>query len=378
MVAIAACAGAAAALPMPDWARWTLTGTALTGVACLLLALLIGPVARRLAGESTPLSTAERRQMSPAERVEAVNAARHTLIQAATGIVVIGGLVFTAQGLWYTAESLNTAREAQLLAVDGQRLAEQGQITDRYTKAVEQLGSAKQDVRLGGIYALQRLAVDSPRDRDSIRNVLAAFVRRNDFCTATDEQPKLPTICTAKTATHEKLQEVRLTKPKADVSAAMTIAANLASSGRGDGTTPFGGLADFSQVRFHRAELTEMSLRNVDLNTAFLGGAQLYGADLRGADLRFAFLGSANLDEAHLDGAYLAAASLSGANLQGANLRGAFLQSADLSGADLRGADLSGADLRGADLSGADLEGVKGKTSQQIRAEAIVDETTRF
>ncbi|MFC7587242.1 hypothetical protein ACFQYP_28625 [Nonomuraea antimicrobica] len=52
VVAIAACAGAAAALPMPDWARWTLTGTALTGVACLLLALLIGPVARRLAGRA--------------------------------------------------------------------------------------------------------------------------------------------------------------------------------------------------------------------------------------------------------------------------------------------------------------------------------------
>jgi hypothetical protein len=32
------------------------------------------------------------------------------------------------------------------------RLTQQGQITDRYTKAIEQLGSDKLDVRLGGIY----------------------------------------------------------------------------------------------------------------------------------------------------------------------------------------------------------------------------------
>jgi hypothetical protein len=38
------------------------------------------------------------------------------------------------------------------------RLTQQGQITDRYTKAIEQLGSDKLDVRLGGIYALERIA----------------------------------------------------------------------------------------------------------------------------------------------------------------------------------------------------------------------------
>jgi hypothetical protein len=36
------------------------------------------------------------------------------------------------------------------------RLTQQGQITDRYTKAIEQLGAEKLEVRLGGIYALGR------------------------------------------------------------------------------------------------------------------------------------------------------------------------------------------------------------------------------
>ena len=34
-------------------------------------------------------------------------------------------------------------------------------MTDRYTKAIEQLGSDKLDVRIGGIYALERVARDS-------------------------------------------------------------------------------------------------------------------------------------------------------------------------------------------------------------------------
>jgi hypothetical protein len=43
-------------------------------------------------------------------------------------------------------------------------LSREGQATDRYTKAIEQLGSDKIDVRIGGIYALERVARDSPRD----------------------------------------------------------------------------------------------------------------------------------------------------------------------------------------------------------------------
>lgn len=59
------------------------------------------------------------------------------------------------------------------------RLTQQGQITDRYTKAIEQLGSDKLDVRLGGIYALERIAADSPRDHPTVVEVLSAFVREH-------------------------------------------------------------------------------------------------------------------------------------------------------------------------------------------------------
>lgn len=53
-------------------------------------------------------------------------------------------------------------------------------MTDRYTRAIEQIGSDKSlPVRIGGIYALERVARDSPRDQPTVMEVLAAFIREH-------------------------------------------------------------------------------------------------------------------------------------------------------------------------------------------------------
>jgi hypothetical protein len=57
-------------------------------------------------------------------------------------------------------------------------------VTDRYAKAITQLGDEKLDVRIGGIYALERVARDSRRDHAAVMEVLAAFIR--------EHSPKLP------------------------------------------------------------------------------------------------------------------------------------------------------------------------------------------
>ena len=70
------------------------------------------------------------------------------------GIAALAAVIFTFQ-----------STNSQL------RIAEQGQITDRYTKAIEQLGAIdtssnpKMELRLGAIYALERIARDSERDQ---------------------------------------------------------------------------------------------------------------------------------------------------------------------------------------------------------------------
>ena len=57
------------------------------------------------------------------------------------------------------------------------RDATERRITELYTKAVEQLGSDKAPVRLGGLYALERLAQDNPAHRQTIVNVICAYLR---------------------------------------------------------------------------------------------------------------------------------------------------------------------------------------------------------
>ncbi|MGN9788669.1 pentapeptide repeat-containing protein [Nonomuraea sp. ZG12] len=331
---------------IPGWGRWTLAGTALAGAAILGIAVLIGPASRRLAGERHPLTQAERQQMTATERVEAVNAARHTLIQAATGLVVIGGVVFTAQGLWYTAESLDASRQAQ-------RTAEQGQITDRYTKAVEQLGSTKLDVRLGSIYALERLAKDSPRDHQTVYDVLAAFVREHD---------SKPSILIT------DLPEI----PATDVHAAMTVI------GRRDATQDV-RKPDLFLIRMPGTDLRGAKLSGANLYGAELFESNLSGADLSGADLTSATLSGADLTGADLSGATLTRATLTElGDIRAADLTGANLASANLAWTALTGVNLSGADLTSANLTGADLRSVRGVTEKEIRKVARVDKDTKF
>ena len=70
-----------------------------------------------------------------------------TIATLATALAAVGAL-------YMTSRALDSARQQTALS-------EQGQYTDRFGRAVEQLGSEKIDIRLGGIYALERLAKDS-------------------------------------------------------------------------------------------------------------------------------------------------------------------------------------------------------------------------
>jgi hypothetical protein len=80
--------------------------------------------------------------------------------------VVITALVAVG-GLWYS--NIQDRQQRQTVI--------EGQITDRYTAAITNLGAQEMDVRLGGICALQRIMQDSHRDQPTIVEVLSAYVR---------------------------------------------------------------------------------------------------------------------------------------------------------------------------------------------------------
>lgn len=246
-----------------------------------------------------------------AEERERRRQSRH---QWFNSVGILFGVLFAAAGLVATALSWQTA-QSEL------RTAREGQITDRYIRATEQLGSPGRDVRASAVYALERLAHDSARDRAVVIEVLAAFAREHDPAPAVPDA-KLPR------------------EPDTDVQAALTVLGRLP-----------------------RASHTFTDLHGIRVPGALMPSSKMTGMNLFTADLSHA-------DLALADATYM--------NLTEANLTYADLGSARLRGSSLRYADLTGADLHGADLTGADLTGVRGTTPEEIRKVAKTDATTRF
>ena len=249
-----------------------------------------------------------------------IGSARGPLLQAARvaaqgQLLTLGAGLFAAGALLAVADSTLSQRTL--------KLTEQGQVTRRHTEAIEQLSSDKLDVRIGGIYALERVSRDSARHYPAVMEVLTAFVREHSH------EPWPPPDSGGR-------EPERWTRP--DVQAALTVV------GRRD-----------AQRDIQPIDLTGTDLARADLHGANFTRADLGRADLTGADLGRADLTGANLGRADLTGADLTGADLTRARLFFARLIYARLTRADLAGADLGGADLTSANLHGADLTRADL-----------------------
>lgn len=283
--------------------------------------------------------------LSLKDRLELLDKRRATRHQYVNSGGILLTIMLTALSLFYTHQNLASSQ--------------QGQITDRYTKAVDQLGSDKLDIRLGGIYALERLAVDSPRDDRTVYDVLTTFAREH----APKSKAKTPD------------------QPTTDIQAALTVIGRRKP-------VDDGFKVDLGDVHLEGAHLTYAHLSGAHLSGAYLSSAYLFDSDLTYANLGTTDLSGAVLYDANLSGAELGGANLSGAELAGANLSkaslvyvnlsNAILVNAHLSGVNLTGAHLSGVDLRGADLRGADLRGVRGISVEEIHRQAQTDSHTRF
>src|SRR5690348_7824803 len=224
--------------------RW---GRRHTAAIVIVFAILIAAAFVTLLWRGAPwLDSSRLRGLTPVQRQAAIDAIRGRLLQLGAGLVIAGGLVYT--GLTF-------------------RLNRESQVTDRYTKAIEQLGNKAPDVRIGAIYALERIMIDSARDHPTIVEVLAAYVREHS-----------PVV-----AREDRAPDVGLSSPATDVQAVLTVL------GR----------------RPDREERGKLNLRYTDLTRAELIGADLARAILNGAKLPYANLIDANLAGANLAGADL-------------------------------------------------------------------------
>ena len=199
-----------------------------------------------------------------------------------------------------------------------------GQITDRFSRAVEHLASENADVRIGGLYVLERISKDSPKDRRFVQVTIGNFVRNRS---------SWPAVLHPTPAVDEDLAWLRMRAP--DVQAAVTILARRPVAR--DAPRLLLSYTDLRSVELEGQQLTDAIMRRSNLARARLQGTRMDGCDLFAADLR--------------------KANLRGACLRKASLRNAYLEGADLRGADLTDADLRGADMRALHLDEARLDG---------------------
>ena len=220
-------------------------------------------------------------KLAPAERLLAQSALRDSFARVGEALLIFWGAML----VWRYLQGLGTVIEnsAKTLAAAERTtfFAAQAGETQRYAAAMALLASSQLEVRLGGVYALERLARESERDHGPIMEVLAATLRdRASWVVGETVAPHLP----------------------ADLQAIATVIGRR-------------------QVGFDPSE-GHIDLHATALARVYWPGAQLAGAFLYQANLQGAILQNANLRGARLWNADLTDATLEGAQLQGADLTG--------------------------------------------------------
>ena len=230
-------------------------------------------------------------------------------------VLVIAATAALPLAIWRSKVAERQAATAQRQSETAQRQSETAQrqsetaqrslLNERYQKGAEMLGSKVLSVRLGGIYALARLAREHPGDYHvQILSLLCAFVRNPPEAKESD------------TELREDVREVM-----------MAVCARSEA----------------------QIQIEKRKYRPLDLSDADLKGLDLFNATLKNL---LAGMKTANLE---------------GAVLTGTNLKGAKLTSANLKGADLRGANLTDTILANTNLTRADLTNCKGLTRWQLK-----------
>jgi hypothetical protein len=268
------------------------------------------------------------------------------------------------------------------IAQENLKVAQEGQITERFTRAVDQLGNPTIEIRLGGIYGLERIANESEKDYWPIIKIFAAYIREKSpikdaskETKDTDEKEKgtsLPTdiqvvfeyLCSCKYTFHKKL-DLR----NSNLRNARFFKAHLE-------------YADFSGADLRGADLV-----NSFLNDAYFVKTNLNGAILINAHFEHSYFADSHLIKTHLGSVHLENACFTGCHLEDsnfgdailnnvsfgednylnrANLQRSSLVQAYLVGTNLEGADFEGANLWDADLERTNLKGARNLTVDQL------------
>jgi hypothetical protein len=288
--------------------------------------------------------------------------------------VIVGGTVAFAavrQAKTATEQSRTAAQQADIarlrheeqIKTDQERADADRQrlINESFAKAVEQLGSQSPQVRIGGIYTLERLSRESPSDYWPIMETLTGFVRER----VPWKEPDTALTQTIPPRYHHVVGPHRSShRLPTDIAAVLTVIMRRDAENRERERLKKWKL-DLSFTDLRGAVLSSAHLENAYLMHTHLEEAYIEKTHLENADLTGAHLRQANLFDVHLDGVRFVEAHLEGANIFGGTLDGMNLTSAHLEAATFT-VGMGVVNLSQAHLHGADLRRAYGLRQDQI------------
>lgn len=200
-----------------------------------------------------------------------------------------------------------TLEHQREVAATAERDALEQRITELYTRAVDQLGNDQAPVRLGGLYALERVAQNNPDQQQTIVDVICAYLRM-PYALPDDNPLGENAPADARTRYEQRRQElqVRLTAQR-------ILTAHL----RTDAGTFWPNIdLDLTEAQLHRLDLTNCHIRNAQFVKAQFSGDAWFDAARFFEGVQFGetqFSGNALFDATQFSkGAEFAAAHFSG------------------------------------------------------------------
>ncbi len=266
---------------------------------------------------------------------------RFTLVKLTATTAVLGAVVafpITVMKASYNRRQIETQ--------------EKGQVTDRFTKAIEGLGADKVifkdgeqhtapniEVRVGAILALEKIAFETPTEREHTLETLSVYVREN-----ISVKVATPDI----DASEGYLEEYdRWKLPRSDVRAAMRSLSQLAK---------IEGLKD-SHVDLRTSSFKNLALSSLDCSVF----------DLRMCDFTDALITDCDLSDASFVGSYFSNTTISNSNLNRANFSDiAFGETTSFKQSSLKGTLFQNCDLSQTSLTQNQLDLTYGDRSVKL------------
>jgi uncharacterized protein YjbI with pentapeptide repeats len=296
----------------------------------------------------------------------------------------------------------------------------EGHYTSLFTRAVEQLGATREvkvwregsdgaqptqfamteanlEVRLGAIYALERIAQDSARDHWPIMEVLCAYVRNHSNCGEPIRDPGV-----VQNGERDLTWAYHVPDVRVDIQAILTVIGRR-SIGRvrveearkqeldftGANLQKAVLTGSFSRANFYRADLTGARVTNCDVarssffeasslvhanvtdcgledTTTFLSDGILLGVSFRNCRLPRAGFAAIEIDRCRFYRCDLGEADFSGSTLRYVQFFSSNLKDADFEAAKFKGGSMGRSDLTEANFFGADLSDVSGLNTKAL------------